>query len=460
MVTQKPAIPKGTRDFGPAIMVRRNYILETIKKTYQQFGYLPLETPALENISVLTGNYGDEGDQLLFKILNSGDFLSKVDKADIDQGYKKLLPKISNKGLKYDLTVPFARFVAMNRHEINFPFKRYQIQPVWRADNPQMGRYREFYQCDADVIGSESLICEAEIISLINQILNQLGIHDFILKMNHRSILAGISEEIGAPDKVAVLCVAIDKLEKIGQEKVSRELEAKGFTPNSITRLFEILEVSGTNQEILSKLSQLLKKSTPGTEGLKAIQQIFAYADNLVIGDHRVQFDPSLARGLSYYTGAIFEVQVNNQEIGSIGGGGRYDDLTSIFGLPGVSGVGFSFGVDRVYDVMEKLQLFPEFQNTQSQVLVTIFDDTTVIHALQIVRELRKQGLTVEIFPDTVKLKKQLNHAHKKSIPFVIILGPDEIANNQLTLKNMATGHQTSQDLNTTVNLINSTQSK
>jgi len=454
MVTQKPAIPKGTRDFGPTIMVRRNLILETIKKTYQQFGYLPLETPALENIAVLTGKYGDEGDQLLFKILNSGDFLSKVDKADIDEGYKKLLPKISNKGLKYDLTVPFARFVAMNRHEITFPFKRYQIQPVWRADNPQMGRYREFYQCDADVVGSDSLICEAELISMINQVLNQLGIHDFTLKINHRWILAGISEEIGAPDKVAELCVVIDKLDKIGKKKVSQELEAKGFTANSITRLFELLKVSGTNQEILLKLTQLLKKSAPGVKGLAAIQQIFAYAENMVVGDHRVQFDPSLARGLSYYTGTIFEVKVNKLKIGNIGGGGRYDDLTGIFGLPGVSGVGFSFGVDRVYDVMEKLQLFPGTQNAQTQVLVTNFDENTVTHALQMVRELREQGLIAEIFPDTVKLKKQLNYAHKKSIPYVILLGPDEIADNQLTLKNMTTGDQTSQDLNTTINLI------
>ncbi|WP_066832133.1 histidine--tRNA ligase [Rufibacter ruber] len=444
MSKDKPSIPKGTRDFGPATVVKRNYIFSIIKRTFEKFGFLPLETPAMENLSVLTGKYGDEGDQLIFKILNSGDFLNKITPQDLEQGYKPLTRKISEKALRYDLTVPFARYVVMNRNDISFPFKRYQIQPVWRADRPQRGRYREFYQCDADVVGTNSLLCEAEIILMMDEVLSTLGLDDFTIKFNHRGLLAGIAEAIGAFGREADLCVAIDKLDKVGQEAVNNELREKGISEEAVTQLQPILELSGDVQDLLPQLDALLQTSEEGQRGLRDIRQMLAFLGSFSLNKAKLQLDVTLARGLSYYTGCIFEVKVNNVQMGSISGGGRYDNLTGMFGLPGVSGVGFSFGVDRIFDVLEELNLFPKDSQTITQVLISNFDDAAMRYSLPVLQTLRKAGIAAELFPESAKLKKQMGYADQKNIPYVLLIGSEEMESGQLNLRNMRTGEQKS----------------
>ena len=408
MKKDKPSIPKGTRDFGPDKMLKRQFITEKIKTVFEKFGYQPMETPAMENLSVLTGKYGAEGDQLLYKIINSGDFLSKASDHDIKNGSRSLLPKISEKGLRYDLTVPFARFVVMNQHDISFPFKRYQIQPVWRADRPQKGRYREFYQCDADVVGTNSLICEAEIILMIIEVMTRLGLKDFTIKLNNRKLLTAITDLIGEHGKEAAFCVAIDKLDKIGREKVEEELYNNGFSKTALKKLDPIFKIQGSNTDKIEQLGKLLNNSEIGIEGIHEIRQIFEHLKDFGSDDAYIDFDLTLARGLSYYTGSILEVKANNSSIkSSITGGGRYDNLTGVFGLEGVSGVGFSFGVDRIYDVMEDLKLFPLEYEASTRVLLLNFDAVSSKTAIQILTKLRNAGIKSEIYPDPVKIKKQ-----------------------------------------------------
>ena len=451
MSKEKPTIPKGTRDFGPAVVVKRNYIFSIIRRTFEKFGYLPLETPAMEQLSVLTGKYGEEGDQLIFKILNSGDFLAKTSPEDIAEGSKNLTRKISEKALRYDLTVPFARFVVMNRNEITFPFKRYQIQPVWRADRPQKGRYREFYQCDADVVGTSSLLCEAEIVQMINLVLTTLGINDFTIKINHRGVLAGIAEAIGEKGREGDICVAIDKLDKIGPEGVRKELLERGITEGAIDKLEPLYTLSGSNEALLDQLQTILGDTAEGQRGLADLSELWAYlqklnskaltAQNSSVAP-RLLLDVTLARGLSYYTGCIFEVKVNNVSMGSISGGGRYDNLTGMFGLPGVSGVGFSFGVDRIYDVLEELQLFQDSSQAGTKVLIVQFDKESELYALPLLQQLRDADIAAELYPEAAKLKKQLSYADQKRIPYVLLIGSEEMASGKLKLRNMQRGEQ------------------
>ncbi len=443
MKIDKPSIPKGTRDFSPEKMLKRQHILNTIRNVFEKFGYQPLETPAMENLSVLTGKYGTEGDQLLYKILNSGDFLSKVPKDDLQHGSKKLIPKIAEKGLRYDLTVPFARYVAMNRHDIAFPFKRYQIQPVWRADRPQKGRYREFFQCDADVVGTNSLLCEAEIILMINEVMNNLDLSDFTIKINNRKLLTAITDLIDEHGKEATFCVAIDKLEKIGREKVEEELLVNGFSKEAIERLDPFFKIKGTNVQIIQQLESLLTDSEIGKEGLNELKQVFSFLNIFSSKENNVELDLTLARGLSYYTGIIIEVKSNNSSIkSSITGGGRYDNLTGFFGLDGVSGVGFSFGVDRIYDVMEDLDLFPKEFEASTKVLLLNFDPESLKESLKILSKLREANIKSEVYPDAVKIKKQMNYANKKGVPFVLMIGQNEITEGKFLIKNMVTGEQ------------------
>ena len=442
MSQDKPSIPKGTRDFGPQVVVKRNYIFSVIKKTFEKFGYQPLETPAMENLSVLTGKYGEEGDQLIFKILNSGDYLAKTNEQDFAQGSKSLLRKISEKALRYDLTVPFARYVVMNRNEITFPFKRYQIQPVWRADRPQRGRYREFYQCDADVVGTKSLLCEAEIVLMIDEVLTNLGITDFTIKINHRGILAGIAEAIGQKGRESEICVAIDKLDKIGLPGVEKELLEKGISTESITALQPILNIKGDNNLVINNLGIVLKNTIEGNRGLEEIKEVFNYLSAFKKNSANITFDIALARGLSYYTGCIFEVKINNINMGSISGGGRYDNLTGMFGLPDVSGVGFSFGVDRIYDVMDELNLFKTASQNTTKLLIANFDKEAENYALPLLQQFRQAGIATELYPEAAKLKKQMTYADQKKIPYVLLIGSEEIKSNLLQLKNMETGEQ------------------
>ena len=443
MKIDKPSIPKGTRDFSPEKMLRRQHILNTIRNVFEKFGYHPLETPAMENLSVLTGKYGAEGDQLLYKILNSGDFLSKVDEKDIHGGSKKLINKIAGKGLRYDLTVPFARYVVMNQHDITFPFKRYQIQPVWRADRPQKGRYREFYQCDADIVGTTSLVCESEIILMINEVMQNLGLTDFIIKINNRKILTAITDLIGEHGKEAPFCVAIDKLDKIGREKVEEELSNVGFSAEAIKKLSPVFAIKGSNSEIIHQLEDLLANSQIGKEGIDELKQVYEYLNDFGVEDNNVELDLTLARGLSYYTGIILEVKANNSTIkSSITGGGRYDNLTGVFGLEGVSGVGFSFGVDRIYDVMDDLDLFPKEFEASTKVLLLNFDPVSFKESLKVLAKLRTANIKSEIYPDAVKIKKQMNYANKKGVPFVLMIGENEIKEGKFQLKNMNTGEQ------------------
>ena len=538
---EKPTLPKGTRDFGPAVMAKRQYILDAIRKVFQKFGFQPLETPAMENLSTLTGKYGEEGDQLLFKILNSGDFLkeyklralvqgtitktifeefvrvskktsfstfrekiaevkphfsakeneyifrsledfyavneliiellysqladSSSDESKIieslDQLFQSFLSKnfirntqskdlvtdelmsISEKGLRYDLTVPFARYVVMNKHEISSPFKRYQIQPVWRADRPQKGRYREFYQCDADVVGTDSLTCEAEIILMIREVFQSLKIEDYTIKINHRGVLTGLAELAGAKENQTALFVAIDKLDKIGEDKVKEELLSKGFTEKSLKKVFEILNFQGTTSQKVVFLNDQFTKSEAGDKGVSQLSAVLRLLRDYNSDDKHVEFDIALARGLSYYTGCIFEVKINNVSIGSVSGGGRYDNLTAAFGdKENLSGVGFSFGVDRLYDAMEELNLFPKEAQASTKILICHFDEETQRFGLKELSALRAAGISAEVYPDQAKMKKQLDYANKKMIPYAIVIGSEETKNGFLTFKNMETGDQ------------------
>ncbi|WP_375578936.1 histidine--tRNA ligase [Marivirga tractuosa] len=448
MSKQKPSLPKGTRDFGPAEMAKRHFILDTIKKVYQKYGYAPIETPAMENLSVLQGKYGDEGDQLLFKILNSGDFLSKTKEEDRNDS-KSLQPKISEKGLRYDLTVPFARFVVMHQHNLTFPFKRYQIQPVWRADRPQKGRYREFFQCDADAIGTNSMLCEAEIVLMIQEVFKNLQTKkanslDYAIKINNRKILSGIVEVMGAEGKETDFAVAIDKLDKIGEEKVKEELIERGFAQSAIDTLSPLFNLSGNNTEQLNFLKDFLKDSDIGQKGLSELNEVFEILESFGAKVPQLELDVTLARGLSYYTGAIFEVKPKNVEMGSICGGGRYDGLTDTFGLPDVSGVGISFGVDRIYDVLEELDLYPENAESSTEVLMVSFDEDSWKYCLKILHRLRTANVKAELYPEPVKLKKQMKYANDKQIPFVILVGSEEMKTGDLTFKNMKEGSQES----------------
>ena len=439
---EKPTLPKGTRDFGPTVMAKRQFIFDSIRSVFQNFGFQPLETPALENLSTLTGKYGDEGDQLLFKVLNSGDFLKDVDPAKLDN-YRTMTPAIAEKGLRYDLTVPFARFVVMNRNEISFPFKRYQLQPVWRADRPQKGRYREFYQCDADVVGTTSLVCEAEIILMIKKVFKALAIIDYTIKINHRCVLNGVAGLINAIGNEVALFVAIDKLDKIGEEKVKEELSDKGFTAGSLEKLFSVLNFTGSNAKKLQYLKEAFAGQAPGARGIADLEQVFALVNALGSDDTNIEFDIPLARGLSYYTGCIFEVKINNVAIGSVSGGGRYDNLTQAFGdKDNLSGVGFSFGVDRIYDAMEELKLFPRKAQVSSKALVCHFDQESFQYGLKILSSLRNAGIASEIYPDVTKIKKQLDYANKKQIPFALVIGSEEMQTGQLAFKNLETGEQ------------------
>jgi histidyl-tRNA synthetase len=447
----KPSLPRGTRDFGTLQMAGREFIFNSIKSTFKKYAFEPIETPALENLSVLTGKYGEEGDQLIFKILNSGDYLldAKAKLPDSSQWeHKKLLSYISEKALRYDLTVPFARYVVMNRNDLVFPFKRYQIQPVWRADRPQKGRYREFYQCDADVVGTESLICEAEIVWMIHEVFAKLGIKDFTIKINNRKILSGIAEVSGAMGKETDICTAIDKLDKIGEEGVRTELAERGLSTESIAKLMPIIGFKGDNISKIQFLSEILNQSEIGKKGLEELSQVIDY---VTIGNKNsssfLQVDISLARGLSYYTGAIFEVKANGVQIGSVCGGGRYDNLTGLFGLEGVSGVGISFGVDRIYDVMQELNLFKEMAQTSVKVMLANFDSESEKYALGVLQNLRNEGLSAEIFPKPDKMKKQFGYADSKKIPFVLMIGENEIKSGLFTIKNMQSGEQKSLSL-------------
>lgn len=436
MTSIKPTLPKGTRDFGPETMVKRNYILDTIKGVYRKFGFMPLETPGLENLSVLTGKYGDEGDQLLFRILNSGDYLRGVSAEDLDTGAGSVTNKISEKGLRYDLTVPLARYVAMNRNEVAFPFKRYQIQPVWRADRPQKGRYREFYQCDADTIGSESLVCDAELVLIILEVLDKLGITDFEIRVNHRDLLAGVAEFIEAPD-AEKFYVILDKLDKIGADGVNEELVKAGM--GDVTdKLGLVIAITGDNESRLKEIDNILLAN----KGVSDTREILKLISNAGADLSQVVFDPTLARGLAYYTGAILEIKVKNVKIGSIGGGGRYDNLTGVFGYENVAATGFSFGIDRIYDVMEELSLFPDNLKVTSSALVVVLEQESFPYAMKAVSMLRQENIGSEIYPEVVKLKKPMTYANRKSIPFVILIGEDERNSGKVSLKNMETGEQ------------------
>jgi len=446
-MAQKPSIPKGTRDFSPMEMMRRNYIFDTIRSVFKLYGYQPIETPAMENLSTLLGKYGEEGDKLLFKVLNSGDFLQNLPLNDNQlPTASKLAPLISEKGLRYDLTVPFARYVVQYRNDITFPFKRYQIQPVWRADRPQKGRYREFYQCDVDVIGSDSLLNEVELIQIIDAIFSALRINVKIL-INNRKILAGIAEVIGEAAKITDITVAIDKLDKIGAENVNTELAEKGIPAEAIEKLQPILNLQGNTAEKLEKLQKLLENSTIGLKGIEEMKTVFGYFNQLNL-TAEAELNLTLARGLNYYTGAIIEVKAMDVPMGSICGGGRYDDLTGIFGLPGVSGVGVSFGADRIYDVMKELSLFPPDNKATTQILFANLGTEEEKFCLSVVSQLRKAGINSEIYPDTSKLKKQMAYADGKTIPWVAIVGKDEMDAGVISLKNMNSGFQDKVSIN------------
>ncbi|MDR1810826.1 MAG: histidine--tRNA ligase [Prevotella sp.] len=439
---QKPSIPKGTRDFTPEEMLKRNYIFDTIKAVYRSYGFSQIETPAMENLSTLMGKYGEEGDKLLFKILNSGNFFSDIsDNELLEKNPARFTAKACEKGLRYDLTVPFARYVVMHRNEITFPFKRFQIQPVWRADRPQKGRYREFFQCDADIVGSDSLLNEVELLQIIDEVFSRLGIR-VAIKINNRKILSGIAESIGAPDKITDITVAIDKLDKIGLEKVNGELREKGIAAEAIEKLQPILLTGGENADKLSTLKAVLSASETGLKGIAETEYILNKLTHLTLKSP-VELDLTLARGLNYYTGAIFEVKALDVEIGSITGGGRYDNLTGVFGLPDVSGVGISFGADRIFDVLEQLDLYPKEAGQSTQVLFVNFGENEENYLLSVASEMRKKGIAAEIYPETgAKMKKQLSYANTKNIPFVAVIGEDEIKAQKISLKNMTTGEQ------------------
>ncbi len=451
----KPSIPKGTRDFSPAEMARRNYIFDTIRSVFRLYGFAPIETPAMENLSTLMGKYGEEGDKLLFKILNSGDFLRSVDRQLIDNPegqWGKLTSQLCEKGLRYDLTVPFARFVVMHRQELQMPFKRYQIQPVWRADRPQKGRYREFYQCDADVVGSDSLINEIELLQMVDEVFSRLGI-SITIKLNNRKVLAGIAELIGAPDKIIDITVAIDKLDKIGLEAVKEELASRGLSAQAIEALMPILSIDGSIEERLAKLATTLASVEIGRKGVEELREIVDGVNALGLRAN-LDLDVSLARGLNYYTGAIIEVKANDVAIGSISGGGRYDNLTGVFGVSGLSGVGISFGADRIYDVLNQLNLYPEQLQSSVRLLFLNLGTAEATAAMKLLRQVRQAGVAAEIYPDAAKLKKQMGYADALKIPYVAIIGESELAAGTITLKNMLTGEQQSVSADQIVDLV------
>ncbi|MBR2292335.1 MAG: histidine--tRNA ligase [Prevotella sp.] len=450
-MAQKPSIPKGTRDFGPSEMAKRNYIFDTIKQVYQLYGFQQIETPAMETLQTLMGKYGEEGDKLLFKVLNSGDFLSKYSEEDLatlkSQNPNKVAAQLCEKGLRYDLTVPFARYVVMHREELQLPFKRYQMQPVWRADRPQKGRYREFWQFDGDIVGSDSLLNEVELMQIIDTVFTRFGVRVQI-KINNRKILTGIAEVIGAADKIVDIIVAIDKLDKIGLDNVNQELREDGLTEEQIQKLQPIISLEGTNDEKLNTIAEVLASSETGLKGVEELRYILSALSpvnggNSAVLRNELQLDLTLARGLNYYTGAIFEVKALDVQIGSITGGGRYDNLTGIFGMPGISGVGISFGVDRIYDVLNALDCYPKDATNGTQLLFINFGERETAYCLPIVAKARQAGIRTEIFPDAAKMKKQMSYANAKQIPFVALAGENEIAQGKLTLKNMETGEQT-----------------
>ena len=444
-MAQKPSIPKGTRDFSPVEMARRNYIFDTIREVFHLFGFKQIETPSMENLSTLMGKYGEEGDKLLFKILNSSDYLRGVDRALLEgEATGKLTSQLSEKGLRYDLTVPFARYVVQHRAELQFPFKRFQIQPVWRADRPQKGRYREFYQCDADIVGSDSLVNEVELLQLIDEVFSRLKIN-IAIKLNNRKVLAGIAELIGAPDKIVDITVAIDKIDKIGIENVNAELRERGLEDAAIEALQPILAIDGTLEERLAKLDEVLASSETGKKGVEELR--YVVNETMALGLRaELDLDVSLARGLNYYTGTIIEVKAKDVQIGSITGGGRYDNLTGVFGMPGVSGVGISFGADRIYDVLNTLDLYPEDTSASTTVIFTNFGEQEALASMKAIKQLRANGITAEIYPDSSKMKKQMAYANALNIPYVAIIGDSELAEGKVTLKNMTTGEQATLD--------------
>lgn len=440
-MAQKPSIPKGTRDFSPEEMAKRNYIFDTIKEVFMLHGFSQIETPAMENLSTLMGKYGEEGDKLLFKILNSGDFLKSVsDEQLTERNCPRLTSQLCEKGLRYDLTVPFARFVVQHRNELQFPFKRFQIQPVWRADRPQKGRYREFYQCDADVIGTDSLLNEIDLLQIIDEVFRRFGIN-ITIKLNNRKVLSGIAEIIGAPEKIVDITVAIDKIDKIGIENVNAELLEKGISQDAVNQLQPLLTLSGTNEEKLESLSKLLASSEIGLKGIEELRYVISNTDEVGI-DATLELDVSLARGLNYYTGTIIEVKANDVQIGSITGGGRYDNLTGVFGLEGVSGVGISFGADRIFDVLNQLSLYPAEAKNTTKVIFVNFGENEAKASLKHIKALRANSISCELYPENAKMKKQMGYANDNKIPYVAIVGETELANNTITVKCMATGEQ------------------
>jgi histidyl-tRNA synthetase len=456
-MAQKPSIPKGTRDFNPEELIKRHFIFDKIKAVFKLYGFQGIETPSFENSSTLMGKYGEEGDRLIFKILNSGDFLSKANSEALEaKNSQSLTSSISEKALRYDLTVPFARYVVQHQNEIEFPFKRFQIQPVWRADRPQRGRFREFYQCDADVVGSKGLWQEVEFIQLYDDVFSQLGLEGTTIKMNNRKILMGFAELIGAEDKLIDFTVALDKLDKIGKDGVVKEMLSKGIDSDAIEKIQPLFDFKGTNEEKLDKLKTLLSSSEIGSKGLEEIEFITTQIDSLGLQSASLEIDVTLARGLNYYTGAIFEVSAPDKvKMGSIGGGGRYDDLTGIFGLKDVSGVGISFGLDRIYLVMEELGLFSDIDLPRPQVLFINFGSKEGLYAQKAVQSLRKKGVSAELYPDSVKMKKQMNYANRRGIPFVVLTGDSEIAEDKYTLKNMNEGSQQLVNLADLIRLVN-----
>ena len=445
-MANKPSIPKGTRDFSPVEMAKRNYILDTIREVYSLYGFQQIETPAMESLQTLMGKYGEEGDKLLFKILNSGDYLSKVSDEELtERNTLRLAARLCEKGLRYDLTVPFARYVVMHRDELQLPFKRYQVQPVWRADRPQKGRYREFYQFDGDIVGSDSLLNEVELMQIIDTVFSRFGVR-ILIKINNRKILTGIAETIGAVDKIVDITVAIDKLDKIGLENVNQELREDGLSEEQIAKLQPIIALEGSNEEKLNTIAEVLKDSETGMKGVEEIRYILGILsnqDNQSMLNNPIELDLTLARGLNYYTGAIFEVKALDVQIGSITGGGRYDNLTGIFGMPGLSGVGISFGVDRIFDVLNQLDAYPKENITGTQLLFINFGEKETAYCLPVVAKAREAGIRTEMFPDAVKMKKQMSYANAKQIPFVALAGENEINEGKFTLKNMETGEQT-----------------
>lgn len=456
-MAQKPSIPKGTRDFSPTQVAKRNYIFTTIQKVFETFGFQPIETPSFENYNTLMGKYGEEGDRLIFKILNSGDYLSKLDTNILTQkNSQKATPKISDKALRYDLTVPFARYVVQHQNEIVFPFKRYQMQPVWRADRPQKGRFREFFQCDADVVGSKSLWQEVEFVQLYDVVFTKLNLKNTTIKLNNRKILAGIAEVIEAKDKLIDFTVALDKLDKIGKEGVIKEMLSKGISEKAIKKADVLFSLTGNNLEKLKQLSELLKTSKSGVEGIEELKFIISQIENLKLSTSNLEIDVTLARGLNYYTGTIYEVLAPKEiKIGAIGGGGRYDDLTGIFGLKDMSGVGISFGLDRIYLVLEELNLFTKVALPKPKVIFINFGEQEAKYCAKAIKKLRENNIKTELYPDAAKMKKQMNYANRREIPFVVLAGTSEIKNNSFTLKNMQTGNQQTCTLEELINITN-----